>query len=122
MTIAGIPFTLTQEGAACSATIKPRSYEVGRGPDDILIAVTSECRVLVDSREHRLLGDDRRRRDWKPAAAASDCWCSQTAGPQDRSRRPSRGSRSISVSSVRSNFCLARTRRGKISGVALLHG
>ena len=42
VTIAGNPFTLTQEGG-CTATIKPRSYVAGRGPDDILIAVTSDA-------------------------------------------------------------------------------
>jgi hypothetical protein len=42
VTIAGNPLTLTQEGA-CVATIKPRSYESGRGPDNILIAVTIDA-------------------------------------------------------------------------------
>jgi hypothetical protein len=42
VTIAGNPFTLTQEGS-CLATIKPRSYESGRGPDNILIAVTIDA-------------------------------------------------------------------------------
>src|SRR5262249_18366358 len=30
VTIAGNPFTLTQDGGACTTTIKPRSYESGR--------------------------------------------------------------------------------------------
>jgi hypothetical protein len=42
VTIAGNPFTLTQEGP-CVATIKPQWYDAGRGPDDILIAVTIDA-------------------------------------------------------------------------------
>ena len=42
VTIAGNPFTLTQDGA-CVATIKPGWYEAGRGPDTILIAVTIDA-------------------------------------------------------------------------------
>ena len=42
VTIAGNAFTLTQEGP-CVATIKPRWYDAGRGPDDISIAVTADA-------------------------------------------------------------------------------
>jgi hypothetical protein len=42
LTIAGHSFTLTQDGA-CVATIKPRWYEAGRGPDTIQIAVTIDA-------------------------------------------------------------------------------
>jgi all-beta uncharacterized protein len=42
VTVAGNPLTLTQEGP-CVATIKPRWYDAGRGPDDILISVTADA-------------------------------------------------------------------------------
>ncbi len=42
VTIAENSFTLTQDGP-CVATIKPRWYEAGRGPDDILITVTIDA-------------------------------------------------------------------------------
>jgi hypothetical protein len=42
VTIAGSPFTLTQDGA-CVATLKPTWYEAGRGPDTIPIAVTIDA-------------------------------------------------------------------------------
>ena len=41
MTIAGITFTLLQNGL-CSFEIKPGYYDAGRGPDDILIKVTAQ--------------------------------------------------------------------------------
>ena len=43
VTIAGNPFALTQDGGGCVATIKPQSYEAGRGPDTIRIAVTIDA-------------------------------------------------------------------------------
>lgn len=42
LTIAGQPFTLDQAQGACLATIKPRDYHSGRGPDDIQITVTAD--------------------------------------------------------------------------------
>jgi hypothetical protein len=41
LTIAGQAFTLEQAG--CQNSIKPRDYHSGRGPDNILIAVTAEA-------------------------------------------------------------------------------
>jgi hypothetical protein len=41
VTIAGITFTLLQNGL-CSFEIKPGYYDAGRGPDDILIKVTAQ--------------------------------------------------------------------------------
>jgi len=48
--IAGQTFTLNQEGP-CTYGIKPRSYNAGRGPDNILIAVTTDpgCSWRADS-------------------------------------------------------------------------
>jgi hypothetical protein len=41
VTIAGIAFTLLQNGL-CAPAIKPGYYDAGRGPDDITIHVTAE--------------------------------------------------------------------------------
>src|SRR4051812_23104650 len=41
VTIAGKPFTLTQNGG-CAPTIKPGHYDAGRGPDDIRIRVSAD--------------------------------------------------------------------------------
>jgi hypothetical protein len=41
VTIAGITFTLLQNGV-CSFAIKPGYYDAGRGPDDIVIKVTAQ--------------------------------------------------------------------------------
>ena len=38
LTIAGQPFTLSQEGA-CQATLKPTYYNAGAGPDDVKVQV-----------------------------------------------------------------------------------
>jgi len=38
LTIAGQPFTLSQEGS-CAATLKPTYYNAGPGPDDIKVQV-----------------------------------------------------------------------------------
>ncbi len=45
VTIAGITFTLRQEGAVCteSARIKPTHYHAGRGPDDVRVDVSAEA-------------------------------------------------------------------------------
>jgi len=40
VTIAGKPFTLSQDGL-CATSIKPAYYDAGRGPDDIMIHVTA---------------------------------------------------------------------------------
>jgi hypothetical protein len=41
VTIAGATFTVRQDGAPCAYSIKPGSYEAGRGPDDVQVAVTA---------------------------------------------------------------------------------
>jgi hypothetical protein len=41
VTIAGKPFTLTQNGG-CAPTIKPGHYDAGRGPDDVRIRVSAD--------------------------------------------------------------------------------
>ena len=44
LTIAGEPFTLSQEGA-CQATLKPTYYNAGAGPDDVRVQVkaSNDC-------------------------------------------------------------------------------
>jgi len=37
--IAGLTYTVEQAGQSCTYTIKPRSYNAGRGPDDVLVQV-----------------------------------------------------------------------------------
>jgi hypothetical protein len=49
VTIAGLPFTLNQNGPQCIEAIKPTYYNAGRGPDDITITVNASagCRWSV---------------------------------------------------------------------------
>jgi hypothetical protein len=49
VTIAGLAFTLNQNGPQCIEAIKPAYYNAGRGPDDITITVTASagCRWTV---------------------------------------------------------------------------
>ena len=49
VTIAGLPFTLSQNGPQCIEAIKPTYYNAGRGPDDITITVNAigGCRWTV---------------------------------------------------------------------------
>lgn len=42
VTIAGLTFTLRQQGI-CTTSLKPTYYNAGRGPDDIRIAVTADA-------------------------------------------------------------------------------
>jgi len=41
VTIAGEIFTVQQDGAPCSYSIKPGSYRAGRGPDEVIVSVTA---------------------------------------------------------------------------------
>ncbi len=41
VTIAGQTFTLQQEGASCSYSLRPNSYNAGRNPEDLSVSVTA---------------------------------------------------------------------------------